>query len=170
MGQGMQITAPLRHNMSDMPGIQNPVSSRLSVPLYLDQILGLWTIFAAPIGQPCVKASGTKWSSPWGASQGAPCETKWSAAGRVDGGGTMVVLVVPPWWWSVCGIWCTCCTEDRDPPAPVEHTRPSPISLLVSSNHSRGKVVASNTLFELSSLGKWIKWDPLSSKSQWLGL
>ena len=58
----------------------------------------------------------------------------------------MVVLVVPP-WWSVCGIWCTCCTEDRDPPAPVEHTRPSPISLLVSSNHSRGKVVASNTLF-----------------------
>ena len=24
MGQGMQITAPLQHNMSDMPGIQGP--------------------------------------------------------------------------------------------------------------------------------------------------
>ena len=64
----------------------------------------------------------------------------------------MVVLVVVPPWWSVCGIWCTCCTEDRDPPAPVEHTRPSPISLLVSSNHSRGKVVASNTLFALGTV------------------
>ena len=65
------------------------------------------------------------------------------------------------WWWSVCGIWhwlecrsaclCTCapewclctCTHRHSSHQQPAHTLP-PISLLVSADHSPGKVVSTN--------------------------
>ena len=102
----------------------------------------------------CHCASGPH--SPWpGILSWDPCETDWSAGGGqcvASGRGVPVCLPV----YLSATLLCTCTHRLH----PRSNTRP-PISLLVSADHSGGKVVSTNPVSETVVFlmrGQWL-WD-----------